>query len=120
MVVGGTIVTVAGVVGVLVGTGSDVAVDKGVDVCVGCICVGFGVSTTFADDMSDTYFEITDQNSVFVQCGSGPAQEISLSDTIYNGVFKKLITDNIITAFMEVKFAAIVMFAIFVITVRND
>ena len=42
-----------------------------------------------ADYESDvnTYFEITDLNTVFVQRGSGPAQEISLSDTVYNGTW---------------------------------
>jgi Na+/H+-dicarboxylate symporter len=70
------------------------------------------VSCTTDYDEQNTYFEISDMNEYFVKRSAGPGQEISLSDTIYDGVFGKLITDNIISAFMEGNFAAIVIFAI--------
>jgi Na+/H+-dicarboxylate symporter len=39
-------------------------------------------------------------------------QDISLSDTIYNGVFTKMITTNIFASFVSANFAAVVIFAI--------
>jgi Na+/H+-dicarboxylate symporter len=44
---------------------------------------------------------------------SGPASGISLSDTIYDGVFTKLFTSNIFGSFVSANFAAVVFFAIF-------
>jgi Na+/H+-dicarboxylate symporter len=58
-----------------------------------------------------TYWEFHDVNNTFVTSGGG-VEEVSLSDTIYDGVFMKLITDNIFKEFVDMNFAAIVIFAI--------
>lgn len=48
----------------------------------------------------------------FVKTTKGPKNDISMSDTIYDGVFTKLITSNIFDAFVDASFAAVVLFAI--------
>ncbi|CAB9498456.1 Putative sodium-dependent excitatory amino acid transporter glt [Seminavis robusta] len=58
-----------------------------------------------------SYFSIEDVDGTFVQTSSGPA-ELSFSDTIYDGVFGKLITSNIFQDFVDANFAAVVLFAI--------
>lgn len=45
-------------------------------------------------------FEITDVGSSFVRSTGGARDDISLSDTVYEGVFLKLITDNITASFV--------------------
>lgn len=62
-------------------------------------------------ESESNYFHITDMDGTFVGVNSGPA-EISFSDTIYDGVFGKLITSNIFESFVEANFAAVVLFAI--------
>lgn len=57
------------------------------------------------------YFSIEDVDGTFVQSSGGPA-ELSFSDTIYDGVFGKLITSNIFADFVDANFAAVVLFAI--------
>jgi Na+/H+-dicarboxylate symporter len=57
-------------------------------------------------------FVILDVDSVFVTKSTGPANDISLSDTVYQGVFAKLVTDNMVGAFVEANFAGVVAFAI--------
>lgn len=49
-------------------------------------------------EMSST-FVITDVSGSFVTASKGAADDISLSDTVYQGVFLKLVTDNIIESF---------------------
>ncbi len=62
---------------------------------------------------SDIQFEITDVNGHFALSGSdAPQDDMSLSDQIYQGVFMKLLTDNIFVSFMEGNFAAVVFFAL--------
>lgn len=68
-------------------------------------------SANLTEDMS-SYFTIEDVDGTFVQTASGPA-ELSFSDTIYDGVFGKMITSNIFGSFVEANFAAVVLFAIF-------
>jgi Na+/H+-dicarboxylate symporter len=60
----------------------------------------------------DTEFTIVDLTSSFLKNGSGPKSDISLSDTVYDGVFTKLVTSNITEAFVKGNFAGVVAFAI--------
>ena len=48
------------------------------------------------------YFYIEDLSSSFVRTAGSIASEISLSDTVYEGVFMKLITDNAVFAFVSI------------------
>ena len=58
-------------------------------------------SLTCASDMgSSSRFFISDITNSFVKRSSGPASSYSLSDTVYDGVFVKLITDNIFNSFV--------------------
>lgn len=57
------------------------------------------------------YFTIEDIDGTFVSISGGPA-ELSFSDTIYDGVFGKLITSNIFADFVGANFAAVVLFGI--------
>lgn len=68
-------------------------------------------SANLTEGMSN-YFSIEDIDGTFIQTASGPA-ELSFSDTIYDGVFGKMITSNIFGSFVEANFAAVVLFAIF-------
>mmetsp|Transcript_12509 Transcript_12509/g.19023 ORF Transcript_12509/g.19023 Transcript_12509/m.19023 type:complete len:523 (-) Transcript_12509:163-1731(-) len=68
-------------------------------------------SDSFTDEM-DTKFVISDVSGTFVKSSSGPTNSLSLSDTIYNGIFTKLITSNIMNAFNTANFASVVVFAI--------
>jgi len=63
------------------------------------------------EDMS-SYWYITDVDMSFATVSSGPKNDLSMSDTIYDGVFRKLITSNIFESFVEANFAAVVLFAI--------
>jgi len=70
------------------------------------------VSCTTANQSNDNdiLWNFTDVNNTFAR-----KEEIvdkSLSDTIYEGVFEKLITENIFKSFYHGNFAAIVVFAI--------
>jgi len=57
-------------------------------------------------------FLVDDISATFVTKSSGARDDISLSDTIYDGIFTKLITSNIFTSFNSANFAAVVVFAI--------
>lgn len=59
----------------------------------------------------DSMFVIDDVSGYFVQT-SGAFAQLSMSDTLYDGVFMKLITDNITSAFKDGNFASVVIFAI--------
>jgi len=64
-------------------------------------------------DMEDSStFLIEDLEGTFVKSSGGVRSDISLSDTIYDGVFTKLVTDNIVSSFNTANFAAVVFFAI--------
>ena len=67
-------------------------------------------SANLTEDMS-SYFIITDVDNTFSKTSSGPKNDLSLSDTVYDGVFKKLITSNIFESFVAANFAAVVLFA---------
>ena len=57
-------------------------------------------------------FIMNDLNGAFVKKGGGARNDITLSDTVYDGVFMKLVTDNIVKAFSTANFAGIIVFAI--------
>ena len=63
-------------------------------------------------DKSNINFVMNDISGAFVKKGGGARNDISLSDTVYDGVFTKLVTDNIIAAFSSANFAGIIVFAI--------
>jgi Na+/H+-dicarboxylate symporter len=60
----------------------------------------------------DISFFFNDLTNSLVQSSGGTRNDISLSDTIYDGVFTKLITSNIFYSFVDANFAAVVIFAI--------
>jgi Na+/H+-dicarboxylate symporter len=60
----------------------------------------------------NTEFTIVDITSSFMKNGGGAKNDISLSDTVYDGVFTKLVTSNIAGAFVSANFAGVVAFAI--------
>jgi len=66
--------------------------------------------TATEDDSSS--FLIDDLSGHFVASSGGISDNVSLSDTVYEGVFTKLVTDNITLAFAETNFAAVVLFAV--------
>jgi Na+/H+-dicarboxylate symporter len=68
-------------------------------------------SSNYTDDMN-IKFAINDLTSSFTRTTAGAKDDISLSDTVYDGVFTKLITSNIVGAFADANFAAVVIFAI--------
>jgi solute carrier family 1 (neutral amino acid transporter) protein 5 len=57
-------------------------------------------------------FIIDDLTGSFVRTSGGISDGISLSDTVYDGVFTKIFTDNITGAFVGGNFAAVVFCAI--------
>jgi Na+/H+-dicarboxylate symporter len=59
-----------------------------------------------------TMFEITDLSGIFARSDGSSYAEISMSETVYSGVFMKLVTDNIFFSFMDGNFAAVIIFAI--------
>jgi Na+/H+-dicarboxylate symporter len=65
-------------------------------------------------DDNEILWDLNDVNNTLSKLdgGGGAVADISLSDTIYEGVFEKLFTDNVFVAFYEGNFAAIVVFAI--------
>lgn len=63
------------------------------------------------EEIKHTYWHFNDVNDTFVTTGGG-VDDVSLSDTIYDGIFMKLITDNIFKEFVDMNFAAIVVFAV--------
>jgi solute carrier family 1 (neutral amino acid transporter) protein 5 len=60
----------------------------------------------------DIEFTIVDITKTFMTASGGAADDISLSDTVYDGVFTKLVTSNITASFVEANFAAVVLFAV--------
>lgn len=68
-------------------------------------------SSDFAMDDPNVNFIIEDVSKTFVT-NSGGTTEISLSDTIYRGIFQKIVSDNIVASFSDANFAAVIFFAI--------
>jgi len=59
----------------------------------------------------DSNFVLVDDNNAMTAVSSGIAS-VSLSDTVYEGIFEKIVPNNIIGAFASSNFAAVVFFAI--------
>lgn len=70
----------------------------------------FCTAENLTDGMS-SYFIIEDVDTSFQHTNNG-VEELSFSDTLYDGVFVKLIPSNIFLEFVNANFAAIVVFAI--------
>jgi Na+/H+-dicarboxylate symporter len=68
-------------------------------------------STNFSEESSR--FILADLSGSLVTKSGGLTDDLTLSDTIYSGVFMKLVTNNIIRSFTDGNFAAVVFFAIF-------
>jgi Na+/H+-dicarboxylate symporter len=68
-------------------------------------------SSNFAKDDPNVTFILEDVSKTFVTTSSATA-EVSLSDTIYQGIFQTIVPDNIIGAFATNNFAATIFFAI--------
>ncbi|KAG7359467.1 sodium:dicarboxylate symporter [Nitzschia inconspicua] len=68
-------------------------------------------SANFTAEDPNVNFIIEDVSKTFVK-SSGGTVEVSLSDTIYQGIFQKIVPDNIIGAFDQNNFAAVIFFAI--------
>lgn len=60
----------------------------------------------------DIQFSFSDLTNSLVKKTSGPRSDISLSDTIYDGVFIKLVSSNIFESFVTANFASVAVFAI--------
>jgi len=69
--------------------------------------------TNEAANAASQMFVIDDVNSTFVKKSGGVTDDISLSDTFYEGIFLKLVPSNIFQSFVEGNFAAVVFFAVF-------
>jgi Na+/H+-dicarboxylate symporter len=69
-------------------------------------------SSNFTMDDPNVTFILEDVSKTFVT-SSGSTVELSLSETVYQGIFQKTVPDNIIGAFAANNFAAIIFFAIF-------
>lgn len=71
------------------------------------MCMADGNSTS-----PYTQFELVDLTASLSRADGADFADLSMSDTIYSGVFMKLITDNVFLAFMEGNFASVIIFAI--------
>jgi len=69
------------------------------------------VSCAVPESKEDSLFLFDDVNGIFSKKSSGPAS-VSLSDTVYDGFFMKLVTKNIFASFANASFSAVVIFAI--------
>jgi len=59
-----------------------------------------------------TQFELKDLSLSLARADGGSFADLSMSDTVYSGVFLKLITDNIFYSFVDGNFASVIIFAI--------
>jgi len=73
----------------------------------------FCLSEEAATEASSMEFTIDDISGTLARVSAGARDDISLSDTIYDGVFTKLITSNIFFSFVDANFASVIVFAIF-------
>jgi Na+/H+-dicarboxylate symporter len=71
-----------------------------------------GSVTCSNSSSSASAFTIVDISKTFARVSSGARNDISLSDTVYDGVFTKIVSSNIVESFVEANFAAVVAFAI--------
>lgn len=59
----------------------------------------------------DTEFKIVDITKTFVTKNKGPVT-LSISETIYQGIFHKIVPSNIVGSFQSGNFAAVIFFAL--------
>lgn len=69
------------------------------------------VCTANYTSAEDTEFIIEDITKTFVSKSQGPTT-LSLSDTIYQGIFHKIISSNIVASFSTGNFASVIFFAL--------
>ncbi|CAB9518515.1 Putative sodium-dependent excitatory amino acid transporter glt [Seminavis robusta] len=65
-----------------------------------------------AHNGTNSQFYLEDITGSLVQSSSDDLEEKSMSDTLYEGVFTKIVTDNVFVSFAEANFAAVVFFSI--------
>jgi len=65
------------------------------------------ISCAAANTTSSQQFEIIDLTASLARTGGSGYADLSMSETIYDGVFIKLLTDNIFSSFVEMNFAAV-------------
>jgi Na+/H+-dicarboxylate symporter len=70
----------------------------------------FCTAANLTDDMSN-FFTIEDVDNTFVKSQTGVA-DLTFSETMYDGVFVKMIPSNIFVEFVNSNFAGVVVFAI--------
>jgi len=58
------------------------------------------------------HFELLDLTGSWARADGASFADLSMSDTVYSGVFLKLITDNIFFSFVDGNFASVIIFAI--------
>jgi Na+/H+-dicarboxylate symporter len=62
-------------------------------------------------NVTSTEFVVTDVSGAVTASGSEDFAQVSLSDTFYQGIFLKIVPDNIINAFSEGNFLSVLFFA---------
>eukprot|EP00548_Thalassiothrix_antarctica_P001578 CAMPEP_0194132498 /NCGR_PEP_ID=MMETSP0152-20130528/2953_1 /TAXON_ID=1049557 /ORGANISM="Thalassiothrix antarctica, Strain L6-D1" /LENGTH=537 /DNA_ID=CAMNT_0038827567 /DNA_START=45 /DNA_END=1658 /DNA_ORIENTATION=- len=70
------------------------------------------MNTTTDDENTQFIFKDVSDSFAKQSTGGGTRNDISLSDTFYDGIFTKIFTSNIMKSFVEGNFAAVVFFAI--------
>lgn len=78
-----------------------------------------GSVTCAADDSDNSLFYLT-RLSGLQRSSGGPSSTVSMSDTVYDGIFMKIIPSNIFVEFTDANFAAIVFFAVFFAVAINN
>lgn len=68
------------------------------------------ISKALADGIDSTFI-LHDLNNTLVETNSAVTQ-VSISDTVYEGIFEKIVPNNIIGAFADSNFTAIIFFAV--------
>ena len=88
-------------------------------VSMGCNEVGFymteledGTIACVEGSGADIDFTFSDLTNTLMKKASGKRDDLTMSETVYSGVFTKLITDNITSAFVAGNFASVIIFAI--------
>jgi hypothetical protein len=71
-------------------------------------------SSNFDRDDPNATFILEDSSKTIV---SGATVELSLSDSVYQGIFQKTVPDTIIGAFATNNFAGVIFFAILIIEI---
>lgn len=68
--------------------------------------------TDSVTDAMTSVFQATDMNAVLSLESSGPANDISISQTVQDGLFKKMVPGNIFEDLVKANFVGVIMFAI--------